>query len=109
MPAAGTGTNYRQIQIVQGRITDGTLFPNISAKILSKTTRLIARMFDELRGKLDGATKSIGFDLSVGLDAAQKNRVGLSKPEKEHRERLAEAVKTLQRRHKEVLASIRDL
>jgi len=45
---SGTGKAARQRSIVQGRITNGTLFPHISAKIQASIDQLVQKTFRNL-------------------------------------------------------------
>ncbi len=104
----GTGMNRAQIDVVQGRITDGTLFPNISAKILDEATELIRGKFSHLQRRVNDIVKRISFDLSVALEAEGKRSV-MSPAERGQRDALAKEVKRLQSWHGRVLETIKDL
>lgn len=106
--ATGTGKKAAQISVVQGRITNGTLFPNISAKILDDVNELIEARFTHLKKKVNDIVKHIAFDLDVALDAEEKRTV-MSGTERKQRDGLAEEIRRLQTRHEQVLETVRHL
>ncbi len=71
----GTGKAARQRAIVQGRITDGTLFPNISAKIIDHIVSLIDDTFSSLHEKVNNILGFIRADLDMAVGATRKRHV----------------------------------
>ena len=94
--------------VVQGRITDGTLFPNISAKVIDDLTALIRNSFDELLEKLNDVLELIRLDLKVVL-AADGAQSRLQDRERQERKQLAEEVKRLKTSHEQMLESFKYL
>jgi len=58
----------RQKSIVQGRITDGTLFPNISVSISSAMVDIVAKIEKDLRRGLESALSHIESDFQLALE-----------------------------------------
>lgn len=94
----------RQHDIVQGRITDGTLFPNISARMMDDINSLLERAFAKLKQKMKGVLLHIRLDLTCSLPDAARAR--LTERERQLRDQLAQEVKKLQRRHRQLLDNI---
>ncbi|RYP86399.1 hypothetical protein DL770_004904 [Monosporascus sp. CRB-9-2] len=116
----GTGRDRRQKQIVQNRITDGTLFPNMSIAIRHGMERLVEQSEKTLRDILEQSMSNIrnDFDLTIapspkatGMSGGGRrdgDRAGLVK----QRETLVEQAKLFKERHAgllESIASLRDI
>lgn len=66
-PYVGSGKDRRQKQIVQGRITNGTLFPNISVRISDNINSAVADAEKRLRQIVRQSMAAIqnDFDLTI--------------------------------------------
>ncbi|RYP68754.1 hypothetical protein DL771_006484 [Monosporascus sp. 5C6A] len=110
----GTGRDKRQKQIVQSRITDGTIFPNMSIAIRCGTERAVETSERALRDILEQSMSNIrnDFDLTIasppkatgtsGGGRLDGDRAGLVKA----RETLVEQAKLFKERHAGLLESI---
>ncbi|KAH8649442.1 hypothetical protein BGZ60DRAFT_534676 [Tricladium varicosporioides] len=109
----GTEKAAAQRSIVQGRITNGTLFPNISAKIQSSMEKQIGRAFRHLYRTANEVLDLIVCDVELAL--AFKPRVMVDARSQEHQEEerqkgeLRDEIKKLEGKHEEVLASISNI
>ncbi|RYP26651.1 hypothetical protein DL767_007934 [Monosporascus sp. MG133] len=113
----GAGRDRRQKQIVQNRITDGTLFPNMSIAIRRDMERAIKQSEKALRDILGQSVSNIrnDFDLTIasppkdtGMSGGGRRdgeRAGLVK----QRETLVEQAKLFKERHARLLESIASL
>lgn len=109
MCSAGRGSEKRQHNTVQGRITDGTLFPNISVAIKDDVEAKTEAAFSAFRNALLPTFVRIKNDISVAiaaemrsLDKAYKER----KDEERRREELSGTIQVLKRQHRELLRRI---
>ncbi|KAK4106677.1 hypothetical protein N658DRAFT_26869 [Parathielavia hyrcaniae] len=93
----GTGKNQRQIGIVEGRITDGVLFPSVAValrermdarleKLKAKVTTILAKAVEDVRADL-------GFVLARAPHGESPAPDDVGSAEK--RDRLRETLKTL--------------
>jgi hypothetical protein len=95
---------------VQGRITDGTLFPNISIAISKNMDELAQKTFRGLHDKVDAVLELIKDDLDMALASRQyigddENRA--DEEEERLREEFEGEAKELKRRYEELLAILR--
>ncbi|KAH8744019.1 hypothetical protein F5882DRAFT_455086 [Hyaloscypha sp. PMI_1271] len=107
---SGTGKAARQRSIVQGRITNGTLFPHISAKIQAGIDQLVRKIFRDLRNAVNAVIELIASDVEMAL-ASNPQRMGGARnqedPEEERRKgELMAEIRELKKKHEELLASI---
>lgn len=103
----------KQRSIVQGRITNGTLFPNISAKIQASMDRLVRKSFGDLYDAVNTVLDLIGTDVEMALafDPQSLGNAGNQQDPEEERQKtklLAEIVE-FKRKHAELLAAISDI
>lgn len=110
---AGTGKAGRQRDTVQGRITNGTLFPNISRAIKREIKAAAKTTFDNVQKSLESEFTLIENDVTMALASApqqsgDREDVG-REGEERRRGELAGAVRGLKRQHAEVLASIANI
>ncbi|OBT96981.1 hypothetical protein VE01_05489 [Pseudogymnoascus verrucosus] len=109
----GTGKAARQRNTVQGRITNGTLFPNISTAIKREIETAAKTTFDSVLKSLESDFALIENDVTMALASAPQqsgDREDVACEEEERRRgELAGAVRGLKRQHAEVLASIADI
>lgn len=110
---AGAGKAARQRNTVQGRITNGTLFPNISTAIKREIETAAKTTFDSVLKSLESDFALIENDITMALASAPQqsgDREDVACEEEERRRgELAGAVRGLKRQHAEVLASIADI
>ncbi|KAH6678502.1 hypothetical protein B0J14DRAFT_582898 [Halenospora varia] len=103
----------RQRSIVQGRITNGTLFPQISAKIQANVDELVKKTFCDLRHEVDAVLDLIVSDVKMAL--ASKPQVVVDARNQEHQEEerrrgeLLAEIRKLKGKHEEILASISNI
>jgi hypothetical protein len=104
----GTGKAQRQRSIVQGRITNGTLFPNISTSIQENVEKLNQTSFLALHDRLQATIDLVKTDLDMALalrvpdECESRNQeIGRSSAD------LLREVGELRTRHEELLDSIR--
>ena len=83
----GTGLFARQKNIVQGRITNGSLFPNISVAISTAMSRLVKKTGRRLRADVTAALSHIETDFGIALEKQRESLV-------EARERTADEIET---------------
>jgi hypothetical protein len=110
---AGTGKAARQRAIVQGRITNGTLFPHISAKIQASIDQLVRKTFRDLRDAVNAVLDLVVSDVEMAL-ASYPQRVDSARnqedPEEERRKgELMAKIRELKGKHEELLASISNI
>lgn len=107
---AGTGKAARQRNTVQGRITNGTLFPNISTAIKRDIKAAAKTTFDSVQKSLESDFALIENDVTMALASAlqqSSDREDVAHEDEERRRgELAGVVRGLKRQHAEVLASI---
>ncbi|KFY44996.1 hypothetical protein V494_01204 [Pseudogymnoascus sp. VKM F-4513 (FW-928)] len=107
---SGTGKAARQRNTVQGRITNGTLFPNISRAIKRDIKAAAKATFDSVQKSLESDFVSIDNDVTMALASAPQQSCDREDVDLEDEERrkgeLASSVRDLKRQHAEVLASI---
>lgn len=110
---AGTGKAARQRNTVQGRIMNGTLFPNITRAIKRDIEAAAKTIFDNMQKSLESNFAFIENDITMALASApqQSNDMDDMGREDEERRRgeLAGEVQGLKRQHAEILASIADI
>lgn len=107
---AGTGKAARQRSIVQGRITNGTLFPHISTKIQANINRLVQETFRDLYDAVNIVLGLIVSDVEMVL-ASKPQRVDDTRnqenlEEERRKEELKAETRVLNEKHEELLASI---
>lgn len=98
----------RQRDTVQGRITDGTLFPNISIAIGNQVDKLTDKILNQLQEKVLGILVLIRSDLEMALGKEAKSRLG-QKDREELEQRqviLRNLLKTLKEKHEKILKDI---
>ncbi|KFY49525.1 hypothetical protein V496_09946 [Pseudogymnoascus sp. VKM F-4515 (FW-2607)] len=109
----GTGKAARQRNTVQGRITNGTLFPNISSAIKREIKAAAKTTFDSVRKSLESDFALIENDVMMALASAPQqsgDREDVACEDEERlRGELAGAVRGLKREHAEVLAIIANI
>lgn len=110
---AGTGKAARQRAIVQGRITNGTLFPHISAKIQASIDDLVRKTFRRLKNEVDAVLDLIVSDVEMAL-ASNLQRLGSARnqddlEEQKGKEELMAEIRELKEEHEKLLASISDI
>ena len=110
---AGTGKAARQRTIVQGRITNGTLFPHISAKIQASIDQLVQKIFRDLHDAVNAVLDLIVSDVEMALTS---NPQGMDStrnhedPEEQRRkDDLMAEIRELKGEHEKLLASISDI
>ncbi|KAL2126184.1 hypothetical protein VTI74DRAFT_1520 [Chaetomium olivicolor] len=90
----GTGKNRRQLDIVEGRITDGMLFPSAAIDLQNRMDALLEKLKATLTTTLAQAVEDIktnvGFVLAPRIETPQDD-VGLAA----NRDRLGEILGTL--------------
>ncbi|EXJ86047.1 hypothetical protein A1O1_06416 [Capronia coronata CBS 617.96] len=104
----GTGKMAKQHAIVQGRISDGTLFPNISDRMLNDISSVLDEAFHGLRQKMNDILRLIRADLNLAVPS-HTSHVRFTDKERHAREQLAQEIKRLQREHQQLLEGIADL
>jgi hypothetical protein len=109
MYSTGRGSQKRQHNTVQGRISNGTLFPNISIAIKGDIEAKTDATFNEFQGALLPIFARIKNDISVvfaaesrSLDEALKER----RNEERRREELATTIQVLKKQHRELIKRI---
>jgi hypothetical protein len=111
---AGTGKAARQRSIVQGRITNGTLFPHISAKIQASIEKLIQKTFHDLHDAVNAVLNLIVSDVEMALASksqhADDDAGNVEHLEEETRKaELMDEIKELKAMHEDLLDSISDM
>ena len=99
----------RQRSVVYGRITDGTLFPQISAKIQDNMDELAQKTFRDLHDAVDGVLALVVSDVEMALGSKEREdgAVVREDPEEERRKgELMVKIRELKREHEELIASI---
>ena len=95
---------------MQGRITNGTLFPNISITISKNMDKLAQKAFRGLHDKVDAIFDLIEDDVYLALASGQQHSAGDENKDEDEEERLKEdlaaEVKELKTRHEELLGSV---
>lgn len=99
----GSGKNLRQIGHVEGRITSGTLFWNISDKIAEGLRAATWKGFSALHDAADGVFVDVINDVNMALDSAQQSERRVSSEDMEKRKKMAKEVKNLKKEHEELL------
>ncbi|KFY95308.1 hypothetical protein V500_02839 [Pseudogymnoascus sp. VKM F-4518 (FW-2643)] len=109
----GNGKAARQRNTVHGRITNGTLFPNISRAIKREINAAAKTVFDKVQGSLESTFAFIEIDITMALASTpqQSNDIeGMNREDEEIRRReLVGEVRGLKRQHAKVLASIENI
>jgi hypothetical protein len=107
---AGTGKAARQQNIVQGRITDGTLFPLISARIQAAVEGLVKKTFRDLHNVADVVLALIVNDVEMALasGAQAEGEHGLLDSPEIHklREELIAEIKDMKGQHEDLVTTI---
>lgn len=108
----GTGRHARQIEIVQGHIRDGIVFPQLSIAIASSMNNLVAtagkKLDDMFSNVLDSIRKNV--DIVFRCHPELEKRPTIRDEERESRAiRFAGEVKNLTLRHERLLQSIESL
>ncbi|OBT85493.1 hypothetical protein VE02_07344 [Pseudogymnoascus sp. 03VT05] len=105
----GRGSERRQHNTIQGRVTDGTLFPNISIAIKEDAEAKTEVAFSAFRKVLLPVVAAIRNDIEMAfaaelksLDKAYKER----KNEERRRAELANTIQMLKRQRRELLGRI---
>lgn len=100
----------RQRRKVQGRITNGTLFPNISMAIKRDTEATATATFEKLKNTLESTIVLLEDDIAMALTTMPHQSADMEEIDHEaevkRREDLARAVQILRRKHTEVIRSI---
>jgi hypothetical protein len=71
--ALGDGMASRQKKTVQGRITDGTIFPNISAALGNHLNQLTETIIKDFSEKFFDELRDLRSDLEIILDNASQS------------------------------------
>lgn len=110
---AGSGRDKRQKQIVQGRITDGTLFPNMSLAISDNISGAVVEMEKRLRAMVRQSMVAIQNDFDLTIAPLPNDSVHLgSHPVEERtvhmkeRQALADQAQSFKKLHADLLESI---
>lgn len=98
----------RQRSTVQGRIENGTLFPNISFKIQTDLEQHADRILSGLQKKVLEILHAIQSDLELALGQAGDTDSAGGDPRelKQRQEKLKEVLRMLKRRHENILKRI---
>lgn len=103
----GPGYNKRQVKLVQGRIVNGMVFPNISIKLSSDMNNLVMKTFKSLIKSMEEVLNLMRNDVDMALiPGRQSNGNGDEERDEEENELkmgLGDVVKGLKARHAEVL------
>jgi hypothetical protein len=98
---------------VQGRITNGTLFPRISAKIQASIELLTEKVFVDLQNAANTVLADIARDVEMALASGPRHVDSATKKEKpeevKRKKDLGEEITRLKIRHEEILATISEL
>ncbi|KFY43961.1 hypothetical protein V494_01724 [Pseudogymnoascus sp. VKM F-4513 (FW-928)] len=105
----GRGSEKRQHNIVRKRITDGTLFPNISVAMKEDVKAKTEMSFGAFQRTLEPTFARIGKDLSIAI-ATEKKSLDKAYEERKYEERrraeLAKTIQTLKKQQRELLGRI---
>ncbi|KAH8812284.1 hypothetical protein F5884DRAFT_784973 [Xylogone sp. PMI_703] len=110
---SGDGKAAQQRTIVQGRITNGTLFPNISVQIREGIDQLVQKTFADLRDAVNAVLDLIVSDIDMALTSKSqradnaKNQKDLE--EERQKEELIVEIKKLKEEHERLLTVITDI
>jgi hypothetical protein len=100
----GTGKKQRQINIVEGRITDGILFPGAAIALQERMNAILEKTKEELRAVLtqvlDGVKADVGFALASCEETPQRGAVPAT--HSAELRSILRAVKTLKARAEDV-------
>jgi hypothetical protein len=98
---------------VQGRITNGTLFPHISARIQASIDQLVRKIFRNLHDAVNAVLDLIISDVEMALtsnpqyiDSARNQE---DPQEQRRKEELMAEIRELKGEHEKLLASISDI
>jgi uncharacterized protein with von Willebrand factor type A (vWA) domain len=98
---------------VQGRITNGTLFPHISARIQASIDQLVRKIFRNLHDAVNAVLDLIISDVEMALtsnpqrmDSARNQE---DPQEEKRKEELMAEIRELKGEHEKLLASISDI
>ena len=110
---AGTGKAARQRSIVQGRITNGTLFPHISVKIQASIDQLVQKHFRDLLDAVNAVLNLVISDVEMAL-TSKPQRMNSARnqqdPGEERRKKeLMVEIRELKGKHEKLLASISNI
>ncbi|KAN0095627.1 hypothetical protein V8E51_016338 [Hyaloscypha variabilis] len=110
---SGTGKAARQRSIVQGRITNGTLFPHISARIQASIDQLVRKIFRDLHGAVNAVLDLIVSDVEMALTSNPQRMDSANNQadpqEQRRKEELMAEIRELKGEHEKLLASISDI
>lgn len=94
----------RQISIVTKQITNGTIFPNISAKIRQGVVTLIDHEFSKLKREVDDSFDLIRSDIDIVVaEKPQPRNEAIGVEAKRLTERLAKRLAGIQMKHDKIL------
>jgi len=98
----------RQQRTVQGRITNGTLFPNISISIENQVDELTEKILDQLQEKI---LKLLGFirsdlETALGSETVSRARHGDKSELDQHERALKDLLKTQKEKYGKILENI---
>jgi hypothetical protein len=105
----GTGKSARQKHIVQGRITNGTLFPNISTAIKREIKAAAKAAFESVQKLLESQFASLENDVTMALASAPQQSSNREDVVLDDEGELAGAIRDIKMQHAEVLASIANI
>ena len=98
---------------MQGRITNGTLFPHISARIQASIDQLVRKIFRNLHDAVNAVLDLIISDVEMALtsnpqrmDSARNQE---DPQEEKRKEELMAEIRELKGEHEKLLASISDI
>lgn len=98
---------------MHGRITNGTLFPNISLAIKREIEAAAKTAFDKVQESLESTFAFIENDVIMALASAPQQSNDIEsmdrEDEEERRRELVGEVQSLKRQHAKVLASIANI
>jgi hypothetical protein len=95
---------------VQGRITNGTLFPQMSAKIQASIEQLTQKAFIDLQNAANAVLVQITSDVEMALASNPQHVNGATKKEKpeevKEKKELRDKIAGLKVQHEQLLAAI---
>lgn len=101
----GTGKKARQTAIVEGRITDGALFPSAAIVLQERLEVILTDAKDALAGVLSQGFRGVAADISVVLASRQetpRDGAGFGEEDRATLEEVMEALRGLKARAEEV-------
>lgn len=105
----GEGRARRQVQIVQGRIEDGTIFPNMSISIADQTEKAVKRIQKDLKKFLAQQMILIKNDFDLVVASQGENNQVMVQQNQNAIEDLLEEAKVYQEQYSALLESIATL